>query len=74
MLHVSEQDRVDADLVARAAVHATLDGENAQMIALRPLERPLEASADEPDQCDRIALSRVAAAPERAIPTEWLGS
>ena len=72
MLHVSEQDRVDADLVARAAVHATLDGENAQMIALRPLERPLEASADEPDQCDRIALSRVAAAPERAIPTEWL--
>jgi ATP-dependent phosphofructokinase / diphosphate-dependent phosphofructokinase len=37
MLHVSEQDRADAELVGREGVRAALAGATAQMVALRPL-------------------------------------
>ena len=63
MLHVSEQDRRDAELVGRAGVRAAIEQRHAHMIALRPLgdATPYEV----------IPLSR-AAGGERSMPASWL--
>ncbi len=63
ILHVSPQDRIDADLVGRAAVHAAVEGKRGVFISLRPLDAAWPY--------DLLPLSR-ADGPERAIPSEWL--
>jgi 6-phosphofructokinase 1 len=65
MLHVSEQDRRDAELVGRAAVRAALEGRHAHMISLRPLKVGEGGY-------DVIPLAH-AAGGERRVPAEWLG-
>ncbi|MGH9608024.1 MAG: diphosphate--fructose-6-phosphate 1-phosphotransferase [Terracidiphilus sp.] len=65
MLHVSEQDMKDADLVGRAGVRALLEGRSQCMVALRPLRRGQSASYD------LISLDQVSAE-ERRIPAEWI--
>jgi ATP-dependent phosphofructokinase / diphosphate-dependent phosphofructokinase len=64
MLHVSEQDRHDAELVGRAGVRAAIERRHAHMIALRPL-------GDTATPHETISLSR-AAGGERPIPASWL--
>jgi 6-phosphofructokinase 1 len=63
MLHVSAQDRRDAEIVGRAGVRAAAEGRHAHMVSLRPLG---EAEATE-----IIPLGRVAGG-ERVVPAEWL--
>jgi 6-phosphofructokinase 1 len=65
MLHVSQQDRHDAELVGRAGVRAALDQRHAHMIALRPIGDAAAAPYDV------IPLTR-AAGGERPVPPEWL--
>lgn len=60
MLHVSEQDRRDAELVGRAAVRAALDGNAGQMVALRGL-----------NEIELVPLSSVGGR-DRPIPADWL--
>lgn len=62
-LHVSEQDRRDAEWVGRAAVRAAAEGRSGEMVALRPLD-----AAGEPHAM--VPLS--AAAGERRVPAEWM--
>jgi 6-phosphofructokinase len=64
-LHISPQDRFDADLVGRAAVRAAVEGNQAVFISLRPLV------ADVP--YDLLPLSR-ADGSDRAIPQSWLNN
>jgi ATP-dependent phosphofructokinase / diphosphate-dependent phosphofructokinase len=66
MLHVAPQDRIDADLVGRAAFKALTAGEDEQMIALNPL-RDGEAATYK-----LLAFDKVIGA-ERVIPKEWTG-
>jgi 6-phosphofructokinase len=66
MLHASEQDRKDAELVGRAAVRGLLAGETGKMVALLPLNAKTETG------CAFIPLEKVAEA-ERPIPREWIG-
>jgi hypothetical protein len=63
MLHVSEQDRRDAEIVGRAGVRAALEQRHGHMVALRPIG---DAQATE-----IIPLSR-AAGGERVVPAAWL--
>jgi 6-phosphofructokinase 1 len=63
ILHVSAQDRRDAEIVGRAGVRAAVDGRHAHMVSLRPL--------GEAEATQIIPLSR-AAGGERAVPAEWL--
>lgn len=66
MLHVAPQDRIDADLVGRAAFKALMAGEDEQMIALNPLHDGEAAT------CKLLAFEKVVGA-ERVIPKEWTG-
>jgi hypothetical protein len=63
MLHVSEQDRCDAELVGRAGVRAAVERRDAHMVSLRPLGAA--------EATEIIPLSR-AAGGERVVPAEWL--
>lgn len=65
MLHVSQQDRADAEAVGRAAVVAAMEGHTGLMIALRPLKD------DATSCCESIPLSAVAGQ-ERVVPPKWL--
>jgi 6-phosphofructokinase len=66
MLHVSAQDRLDAEAVGRAAVRAALDGAHGMMVSLRPLNgRP------RPPECDLVPLAQVAGN-DRVVPDEWM--
>ena len=64
MLHVSPQDRLDAELVGRAAYQALVAGEHEKMIALAPL-RP-----GQPAQYTILPFEQVNG-PERVIPNDW---
>jgi len=64
MLHISKQDLADAELVGRAGVRAAIDGRDAHMVALRPLD-----AGNEP--CELVPLSAVAGG-DRYIPHEWI--
>jgi 6-phosphofructokinase 1 len=63
---VSAQDRADAELAGREGVRALMAGETDKMVALRSLDEP---------SAPRFSLAplRLAAARNRALPTEWLG-
>ncbi len=65
MLHVSSQDRKDADLIGRAAVHTLLEGHTNQMVSLLPL------NSSNASGYDLVPLSHVAGK-ERLIPAAWL--
>jgi len=65
VLHVSPQDRDDAERVGRAAVRAALAGEGGGMVSLRPLD------ARDHETCDLVPLAKVANG-DRHIPPEWL--
>jgi 6-phosphofructokinase 1 len=60
---VSLQDRKDAELTGRAAVHALAAGETEKMVSLLPLGDARE--------CELAPLSAVAGH-EKAIPAQWL--
>jgi 6-phosphofructokinase len=64
MLHVAPQDRIDADLVGRAACKALTAGEDEQMIALEPLRD------GEPAAYTLLPFDKIIGA-ERVIPKEW---
>ncbi len=66
MLHVSPQDKKDAELVGRAAHEALQAGYDEQMVALTPLH------GAEPAQTKLVPLESVSG-PDRAIPKEWIG-
>jgi 6-phosphofructokinase 1 len=63
MLHVSEQDRGDAEIVGRAGVRAALERRHGHMVALRPL--------GDTQTTEIIPLSR-AGGGERGVPTAWI--
>jgi len=63
MLHASEQDRRDAEIVGRAGVRAALERRHGHMVALR--------ACDDPEATEIIPLSR-AAGGERVVPREWM--
>jgi 6-phosphofructokinase 1 len=63
MLHVSEQDRRDAETVGRAGVRAAIERRHAHMVALRPL--------GDPEATEIIPLAR-AAGGGRLVPAAWL--
>lgn len=65
MLHASVQDRMDADLVGRAAVRGLLAGESGKMVSLLPLGNPDGKSYS------YVPLKNVAEA-ERPIPADWI--
>lgn len=65
MLHVSTQDRKDAELVGRAGVRGLFDGGKGTMVALRPVSDPGETGYE------YIPLGAVGGA-ARAIPTDWI--
>jgi hypothetical protein len=67
MLHVSAQDRQDAELVGRAGVRAFADGDTDKMVALLPLNDPPDPA------CDLVPLT-AAAGLERPIPAGWVAS
>jgi ATP-dependent phosphofructokinase / diphosphate-dependent phosphofructokinase len=64
-MHVSLQDRKDAELVGRAGVRGLLDGRTSQMISLLPLSAAGETGYD------FVPLDEAAEA-ERRIPAHWL--
>ena len=66
MLHASEQDRKDADLVGRAAVRGLLAGETDKMVALLSLGERSETGYE------FVPLKDVAEI-ERPISSEWIG-
>lgn len=66
-LHVSLQDREDAELVGRAGVHGLLDGRTGQMVSLLPLKAASQA------ECGFVALDEVAGI-ERRIPAKWISN
>jgi len=63
MLHVSEQDHRDAELVGRAAVRAAMEGRDGQMVSLLPLDGGA-------DGWKLISLASITA--QRGIPQQWL--
>ena len=63
MLHVSQQDLADAEVVGRAGVRAALEDRTASMISLRPL------NSDRPTEVIPLAS---AAGGERVMPEEFL--
>jgi 6-phosphofructokinase 1 len=63
MLHASEQDRRDAEIVGRAGVRAAVEQRHGHMVALRPL--------GDPQATEIVPLSR-AAGGERVVPAAWL--
>jgi 6-phosphofructokinase 1 len=65
MLHASEQDKKDAELVGRAAVRGLVAGEAEKMVSLLPLEDPGETGYA------FVPLANVAEV-ERPIPAEWI--
>lgn len=65
MLHVSPQDKMDAELVGRTAYKALQAGYDEQMVALTPLH------PGEPAGTTLVALESVSG-PDRAIPKEWI--
>jgi ATP-dependent phosphofructokinase / diphosphate-dependent phosphofructokinase len=65
MLHVSEQDLADAELVGRAGVHALAQGYSNKMVTLYPL------SEHEENEYGLVELNAVAGA-ERTIPPHLL--
>ena len=67
MLHVSQRDLEDADLVGRAGVQGLLSGRNGEMVSLLPLDKDQDA------QYEFVRFEDVAGI-ERAIPSAWLGS
>lgn len=67
MLHVSPRDKMDAELVGRAAYEALEAGHDEQMIALTPLR------AGEPAGTKLAPLESVRGQ-DRAIPKEWIGA
>ena len=62
MLHVSPQDRADAELVGREAVRAVSRGQSGIMVGLRSLSE---------GGCDLVPLGKVAGK-ERPVPPEFL--
>lgn len=66
MLHASDQDRKDAELVGHAAVRGLLAGETEKMVSLLPLNAPSETD------CAFVPLEMVAEK-ARPIPREWIG-
>jgi len=66
ILHVSPQDRIDAEMVGRVAHEALAAGWDEQMVALTPLRR------GEPAETKLIPLEAVSG-PDRGIPKEWIG-
>jgi len=74
MLHVSAQDRADAQLVGRAAYQGLAAGESEKMIALTPLAPAFKGDLPfSGPGCILLPLAQVTGA-ERAIPKEWLCS
>jgi ATP-dependent phosphofructokinase / diphosphate-dependent phosphofructokinase len=67
MLHVSERDVCDADLVGRGAVDSLLAGETDKMVSLLPVHEPSGAGYR------LVPLDRVAGT-EKPIPGEWIGN
>jgi 6-phosphofructokinase 1 len=67
MLHVSVQDRRDAELVGRAGVRALAAGESEKMVALQPLS----STAGPPYE---LVPLTAAAGLERPIPTGWISN
>ena len=65
MLHASEQDIRDAELVGRGGVRGLLGGETDKMVSLRPLESRGETGYE------FVSLDRVAEV-ERPLPSEWI--
>jgi 6-phosphofructokinase 1 len=63
MLHLSQQDLADAELVGRAGVRGAIERRHAQAVSLRPL-------SEGPASYDYIPLDH--AAGDRHIPAEWL--
>jgi 6-phosphofructokinase 1 len=63
MLHVSQQDLMDAELVGRAGVRGAIERRHAQAVSLHPLSKG-------PASYDFIPLDH--AAGDRRIPAEWL--
>jgi 6-phosphofructokinase 1 len=66
MLHASEQDRKDAELVGCGAVRGLLAGETEKMVSLLPLDARSETGYE------FVPLEKAAEA-ERPIPAEWIG-
>jgi 6-phosphofructokinase 1 len=66
MLHVSPQDKMDAELVGRTAYEALQAGHDEQMVALMPL-LPGEGAS-----IKLVPLESVSG-PDRAIPKDWIG-
>lgn len=64
MLHVAPQDRIDAELVGRAAYRALASGENEKMVALNPLRAGQDAT------CALLPFAEINGG-ERSIPQEW---
>jgi 6-phosphofructokinase 1 len=63
MLHVSQQDLADAELVGRAGVRGAIEGRHAHAVSLRPL-------SECPASYDYIPLDH--AAGDRHVPADWL--
>ncbi len=63
MLHVAQQDLLDAELVGRAGVRGAIERRHAEMVSLAPL-------SDGTASYSFLPLDR--AAGERQIPAEWL--
>jgi 6-phosphofructokinase 1 len=66
MLHVSPQDRLDADAVGRAGVAAVLAGRHGQMVSLRPLSQCIGGEI----ATDIVPLNAAGAA--RGVPSDWI--
>lgn len=65
-LHVSEQDRKDAELVGRAGVWGLLEGRSGEMVALLPL------GSTELSGYKFVPMKDVVGV-DREIPAEWIG-
>lgn len=65
MLHASEQDQKDADMVGRAAVRGLLAGETEKMVSLLPL-------ANSEGRGYTYVPLKVVAEVERPIPANWI--
>lgn len=66
MLHVSAQDKLDAEIVGRTAYEALQAGHDEQMVALTPLRSGENAST-------KLVPLESVSGPDRAIPKEWIG-
>lgn len=73
MLHVSPQDRIDAELVGHAAVQALAAGEDEKMVALHPLRDASPQQTGAKTSYTLLPFDKVNG-PERTIPKEWTAS